>query len=119
MSAEPSELNASQRLDIWLFRTRLFKTRSLAAKTITKGKVRLTRTEQTQRVTKPHFGLRAGDGLSIMRGETMLNLTVTAIPQRRGPAAEARTHYILMETAQSTRRQVVDKSESNRHIRPS
>ena len=108
--------SAVQRLDIWLFRTRLFKNRSLASKTIAAGKVRLTRAGQTTRISKPHYQLRAGDGLSFMRGETMFNITVTAMPERRGPAPEARTHYILMETAASSRRTDVDKSEPNRHI---
>jgi len=116
LGATTPELDETQRIDIWLFRTRLFKTRSLAAKTVTKGKVRLTRAEQTQRVSKPHYGVRAGDGLSFMRGETLLNVTVTAMPQRRGPAPEARTHYELHETAHSTRRTDVDKSPVKRHI---
>ncbi len=111
--------SATQRLDLWLFRTRLFKTRGLAAKTVNSGKVRLTRSGQTTRVSKPHYSLRAGDGLSFMRGETLLNVTVTAIPERRGPAPEARAHYELMETAPSTRRPDVDKPQTNRQIRPS
>jgi len=51
-----------------------------------------------------------------MRGETLLNVTVTAMPERRGPASEARAHYELMETASSTRRRDVDKPPVNRHI---
>ena len=116
MESDIAETLETQRLDIWLYRTRLFKTRSLAVKTIKKGKVRLTRAEQTTRVSKPHYQLRAGDGLSFMRGETMFNITVTAMPQRRGPAPEARVHYELKETAASSRRTDVDKSPSNRHI---
>lgn len=119
MTAERLEIETTQRLDIWLYRTRLFKTRSLAAKTIAKGKVRLTRADNTDRIYKAHYALRAGDGLSFMRGETLLNVTVTAMPQRRGPASEARAHYELMEMAHSTRSSDVDKSPLNRHIRSS
>ena len=46
----------------------------------------------------------------------MFNITVAAMPQRRGPAAEARVHYELKETAASSRRTDVDKSPANRHI---
>lgn len=118
MRASETDNTNTQRLDIWLFRTRLFKTRSLAAKMVSKGKLRHTRAGQTLRVKKPHYNLRAGDGLLFMRGDTLLNVTVTAMPLRRGPAAEARLHYELIETAQSTRAAHVDKSASNRHIRP-
>ena len=116
MGSNSAETSETQRLDIWLYRTRLFKTRSLAVKTIKKGKLRITRAEQTTRISKPHYQLRTGDGLSFMRGETMFNITVAAMPQRRGPAAEARVHYELKETAASSRRTDVDKSPSNRHI---
>lgn len=119
MGAENIEGSDGQRLDIWLFRTRLFKTRSLATKMITKGKLRLTRNGHTTRVKKPHYSVRAGDGLSFMRGQTVLNLTVIALPPRRGPAPEAQTHYELMESATKAQRQDVDKSPVKRHIRTS
>jgi ribosome-associated heat shock protein Hsp15 len=119
LEAVSPDAEPTQRLDVWLFRTRLFKTRSLAAKTISKGKLRLTRTGQTQRISKPHYNVRAGDGLSFMRGQTMLSVSVSSMPERRGPASEARAHYELMETANSSQRQDVDKSAANRHIRPS
>ncbi|MGB0907191.1 MAG: RNA-binding S4 domain-containing protein [Maricaulaceae bacterium] len=80
---------------MWLFRTRLLKTRSNAVHLITKGKVRLTRNGQTSRVKKAHTLVRAGDGLSFMRGTTLLTLTVEGMPVRRGPSAEARVHYDL------------------------
>lgn len=86
---------------------------------ITKGKLRLTRSGQTTRVRKPHYSVRAGDGLSFMRGQTLLNVTVTAMPLRRGPALEARAHYELMEMTSTQPRQDVDKSPVSRHIRTS
>lgn len=104
------------RLDLWLYRSRLLKTRSAASKIISKGKLRLTRAGRTDRVKKPHYIVRAGDGLSFMRGQTLLSVTVIAMPERRGPAPEARTHYELNTTADSNTMQNVDKSPPSRHI---
>jgi len=41
--AKTSEDEETQRLDIWLFRTRLFKTRALSARIIRMGRVRIPR----------------------------------------------------------------------------
>jgi ribosome-associated heat shock protein Hsp15 len=108
----------AQRLDIWLYRTRLFKTRSGAVAAISKGKLRLTRADRTQRIKKPHYNVRAGDGLSFMRGQTLLSVTVTAMPVRRGPAPEARDHYDVNEAAASSVPAGIDKSARSRHIPP-
>lgn len=88
----------SLRLDVFLYRTRLLKTRGLAGKIISKGKVRVTRHDSTLRTKKSHTAVRVGDGISFMRGQTLLDLTITALPHRRGPAAEARACYILAGT---------------------
>lgn len=105
-----------QRLDIWLYRTRLFKTRSAAAAAVSKGKLRLTRAGRTQRIKKPHYNVREGDGLSFMRGQTLLNVTVSAMPIRRGPASEARDHYDVNALAPSSAATGIDKSARSRHI---
>lgn len=105
-----------QRLDIWLYRTRLFKTRSAAAAAVTKGKLRLTRAGRTERIRKPHYNVRAGDGLSFMRGQTLLSVTVSAMPARRGPAPEARDHYEVNEAATSSPTAGIDKSTLSRQI---
>lgn len=92
----------TQRLDIFLYRTRLLKTRSAACKIIGKGKVRLTRAGLTQRVKKTHTLVRSGDCLSFMRGQTLLDISIKAIPKRRGPASEARECYMLSNNITNT-----------------
>jgi len=87
------------RLDVWLYRTRLFKTRSLATKTILKGKIRITRHGKTKRTTKPHFMLRAGDGITFMRGSRLMQVEMIAAGTRRGPAREAQALYRVCENA--------------------
>lgn len=85
---EPEGANA-QRLDKWLWFSRLAKSRTLAAQLIVDGRVRVNRA----RVVKPSHGVRAGDVLTIaMRGKVQI-LRVLAAGQRRGPPPEARQLY--------------------------
>ena len=79
---------------MWLFRTRLCKTRAEAQAIINKGRLRLSRAGDTSRVTKPHFQVRPGDRVSFMRHRALTDVEVVAPGTRRGPAPEARTLYI-------------------------
>jgi len=85
------------RLDLWLYRTRLLKTRTGAARMIASGKIRLTRNGQTERTKKPHTLVRPGDGVTFMRGAELLSVRMLAPGTRRGPAPEARTLYERLE----------------------
>lgn len=91
MTAAPDA--ASQRCDVWLFRARLFKSRALAAQAITAGHVRIERAGQVQRLTRAAAPVRAGDRLVFTRGTELMRVCVLALPERRGPPAEARAHY--------------------------
>jgi len=95
MTTEQS--NDSHRLDKWLWHARFFKTRSLAAAAINGGKVRLN----AERV-KPAHRVRIGDHLSLALQGIVAEFAVLGLPVRRGPAAEALTHYL--ETAASAER---------------
>ncbi len=81
------------RLDIWLVRTRLLKTRGLAAKLISKGKIRVRRNGQMDRVKKPHALVRPGDHVTFMRGTELISVEMVAAGTRRGPAPEAQKLY--------------------------
>jgi len=76
------------RLDRWLWAARFFKTRGLAQEAIAGGHVHLN----GQRV-KPARAVRPGDRLEISRGEERFEVHVTALADRRGPAAAARALY--------------------------
>src|SRR5262245_50195209 len=79
----------TQRLDKWLWFSRVSKSRSLAARLIEDGKVRVNRA----RVIKPSQAVRVGDVLTIaLRGKVQI-LKVLAPGQRRGPPPEARQLY--------------------------
>jgi len=81
------------RLDVWLYRTRLLKTRSGATKLINKGKVRVTRNGKTERTKKPHTLIRRGDGVTFMRGTYLIDVIMLGAGTRRGPAPEAQLLY--------------------------
>jgi ribosome-associated heat shock protein Hsp15 len=93
-SAEESD---SSRLDKWLWFARFYKTRSLATAAITGGKVHLN----AERV-KPAHAVRPGDRITLSLEGVVAEFEVLAIPQRRGPASEARSHFL--ETPASTAR---------------
>jgi ribosome-associated heat shock protein Hsp15 len=86
-----------QRLDKWLWHCRFYKTRSLATAAIAGGKVHLN----ADRV-KPAHRVRIGDRLSLSLQGIVAEFEVLGLPERRGPAAEAQTHYL--ETAESAER---------------
>ena len=81
------------RIDVWLWRARFFKTRSLAARFVEDGRVRMLRGEGETRLDKPSRSVRVGDGLVLAVGGRLIAVKVEALGERRGPAAEARTLY--------------------------
>ena len=81
------------RLDVWLWRARFFKTRSLAAAVIAEGGVFVERHGQSRAVDKPALAVEAGDGVSFRLGQTLRTVRVLAPGVRRGPATEARALY--------------------------
>jgi ribosome-associated heat shock protein Hsp15 len=83
----------SARLDVWLWRARFFKTRTLSTRFVESGRVRVTRLEQTLRGRKPAFEVEVGDLLTFSRGGRIVCVRVLAIPTRRGPAREAQGLY--------------------------
>ncbi len=89
----------SLRIDVWLWRARLYKTRALAARAVAAGRIRLTRSGVQRRLTKPAAAVRAGDELVFAIAGRIHALRVTALGERRGPPAEARALYRAMENS--------------------
>ena len=80
---------AKLRLDKWLWHARFFKTRSLAAKQVGGGHVRVN----GNRVSKPAYAIGPGDVLTFPQARTIRVIKVLALGDRRGPASEAQTLY--------------------------
>ncbi|OCC00488.1 RNA-binding protein [Labrys sp. WJW] len=77
------------RIDKWLWHARVVKTRSLAAKLVADGHVRLN----GMRTDTPAKAVKAGDVLTIALERTVRVYRVLALGDRRGPASEAQTLY--------------------------
>ena len=86
----------SCRIDVWLWRARFAKTRSLAAAMVERGAVRLTHNGVQTRLDKPSRTVHVGDGLVFAQGGRLVELTVAAMGERRGPPAEARELYVAV-----------------------
>lgn len=78
------------RVDKWLWHARFFKTRSLAAKQVGAGHLRLN----GSKITKTAQSVTSGDVLSFPQGQQLRVVEVVAIGTRRGPAPEAQTLYL-------------------------
>lgn len=76
------------RLDKWLWCARFYKSRSLATAAVAGGLVHVN----DERV-KPSRLVHVTDRIRITRNEDRIEIIVQGIPERRGPATEARTHY--------------------------
>ncbi|WP_448954076.1 RNA-binding S4 domain-containing protein [Labrys neptuniae] len=77
------------RIDKWLWHARVVKTRSLAAKLVADGHVRLN----GNRTDTPAKQVKAGDVLTIALERTVRVYRVVGLGERRGPATEAQTLY--------------------------
>jgi ribosome-associated heat shock protein Hsp15 len=79
----------TQRLDKWLWFTRMLKSRTLAADLVSAGKVRVN----GERVTKPSQIVKPGDTLTFVLHDRPRVLEVVAGGDRRGPAPDAQKLY--------------------------
>ncbi len=77
------------RLDKLLWFLRVTKTRTLAQKLATEGRVRI----DGKIAASAHAEVRPGQVLSFAQGERVRVLRVEALPLRRGPYPEARACY--------------------------
>ncbi|MEM9580172.1 MAG: RNA-binding S4 domain-containing protein [Pseudomonadota bacterium] len=77
------------RADKWLWQARFFKTRSLSAKLITGGHLRVN----SEKVLKASAPVKPGDVLTFPQGNHIRVIQIDALGTRRGPATEAQTLY--------------------------
>jgi ribosome-associated heat shock protein Hsp15 len=116
ISTEPT---ARLRIDKWLWAARFFKTRSLAADAVGKGRVRVNGD-----AVKTAKEVRVGDLVTIEIERLRWEVEVLGICDVRGPATVAQTLYT--ETAESTkarsgelaRRKTFHEPAAERHGRP-
>lgn len=77
------------RIDLFLHRIRLAKSRRLAQSLVAEGRTRI----DGRRVEKPSEAVRVGSIIALpLRGQVRV-IRVLVLPSRRGPPAEARAAY--------------------------
>lgn len=93
MASDPSRPDllrpSEQRIDRWLWFTRLLKSRTLAAALVASGKLRLN----GERLSKASKLVKPGDVLTFPLGDDVRVVKVLNAGTRRGPATEARLLY--------------------------
>ena len=77
------------RIDRFLYFVRLAKSRTLAQAILAEGHARI----DGRRVVKPSDEVRAGSIVALALSGRVRVIEVIGLPGRRGPAAEARSHY--------------------------
>ena len=77
------------RIDLYLHRVRLLKSRTLAQALIEQGTTRI----DGRRAAKPSETVRVGSVIALPLHGRVRVIRVLAVPDRRGPASEARSAY--------------------------
>ncbi len=93
------------RIDRWLWCTRLFKSRSMAADAVAGGKVHLN-----GRRVKPAQPVRIGDRVTITRVGFEFECEVLKLLDRRGAAPIAQTCYSETDAARAAREKFAEAS---------
>ena len=116
ISTEPG---AKLRIDKWLWAARFFKTRSLAADAVEKGRVRIGGA-----TVKPAKEVRVGDLVEIDIERIVWQVEVLGVCDVRGPASVAQTLYAETEEGRQKRQQENERRKTyrepaaNMHGRP-
>jgi len=99
------------RLDKWLWAARFYKTRSLAADDIDKGRLQVN-----EQVAKPSRELKVGDRIDIRQGPLTRTVIVQALSTARGPAPQAQLLYT--ETPESLARRAQFAEQRHMSLEP-
>ncbi len=89
MAPPPDPAPERLRIDKWLWHARFFKTRTMAAELVSRGRLR----RNGDRITKPGTSVTPGDTLTFPQGAQIRVVRIVAIGTRRGPATEAQSLY--------------------------
>ncbi|MEM8979594.1 MAG: RNA-binding S4 domain-containing protein [Pseudomonadota bacterium] len=89
MSAQNATSAETLRVDKWLWHARFFKSRALAAKVVSDGKLRVNGTP----ISKPSRAIAPDVVLTFVQGREVRVVKVLGLGTRRGPAPEAQALY--------------------------
>ena len=83
---------SEQRIDNWLYRVRLTKTRSISQKIIKEGNVRINKCK----IYKPSIKIKSGDIITINLNKQTLVVLVNGFTKRRLDYKSAQEHYKIL-----------------------
>lgn len=100
------------RLDKWLWAARFFRTRKLARDAVAGGKVQLGEAR-----AKPGRAIRAGDRLTVQRGDERFELTVVGVGDRRVGADRVGELYVEDPESVARRSRQAEEARATRQDR--
>ncbi len=106
-------LKDSLRVDRWLWFTRFYKTRGLAARAVNGGHIKLNGER-----ARPGSKVREGDVIEIVRGQLLYRLRAGRLPKRRGPASEATLCYVEDDETRRERESIAAAIRQDRRQMP-
>jgi len=96
------------RIDKWLWSARFYKTRTLAAEEIDKGRVQINGQD-----VKPARDVKAGDTLTLRQGPVLRVVVVKGLSMQRGAAPVAQLLYEETPESVANRQQAADQRKLN------
>ncbi len=92
------------RIDKWLWAARFYKTRTLSADEVARGRVQVNGQD-----VKPAREVKAGDTISVQQGPVLRTVMVLAVSGARGPAPVAQALYQETADSQAARAQSAEQ----------
>ena len=99
------------RIDKWLWAARFYKTRSLAAQELDKGRIQLN-----GHAVKPAHDIKPGDKLTLRQGQVQREVQVLGLSMQRGAAPVAQALY--EESVESIEKRLQDAEQRRLHSEP-
>ena len=96
------------RIDKWLWSARFYKTRTLAAEEIDKGRVQINGQD-----VKPARDVKAGDTLTLRQGPVLRVVVVKGLSMQRGAAPVAQLLYEETPESVANRQQAAEQRKLN------
>ena len=96
------------RIDKWLWAARFYKTRTLAAEEIDKGRVQINGQD-----VKPARDVKAGDTLTLRQGPVLRAVVVKGLSMQRGAAPVAQLLYEETPESVANRHQAAEQRKLN------
>jgi ribosome-associated heat shock protein Hsp15 len=106
-----NETMTSQRIDLWLWAGRFFKTRTLAKRACELGRI-----VSNGQVAKAARDVRVGDNLQVSNEGGDFEVEVLALSDVRGPASVAQTLYRETEASRELRQKVAAEKKAMRQF---